>query len=213
MQMSAQDIVRHIGAEKLHRLDAEDPDEFELTIGSYIERSQDYDAIRTEILELIGAERPPMDPEDLKMFIQGVKEENKQLKGRNTMLISESRIREIIKEEISNILSEGKTLKVDGVEKELPIIWLVNSPKGLGGVARSGQNVILGKGFPGTPDDQYQLFVLPKAIGTYDSFNSAMNASLTGERYYASAEEILASGKEDTVRPGDFKNNTITQKI
>ena len=211
--MDAQGIVNHIGAEKLRRLDADNPDEFESTISAYIDLDQDYDAVRTEILELIGAENPPLTGDDLRMFIQGVKEESKQNTGGTKVRITESRLRQIIKEEISNIVNEGKTLNVDGVEKKLPIVWLVQSPKGLGGVAKSGSNVILGQGFPGTPDDQYQLFVLPEPIGSYKTLQDARNASFTGERYYASAEEILASGREETVQPGEFAGNTVTVKV
>lgn len=99
--MDAQSIVRHIGSEKLHRLDAEDPDEFERTIGAYIDPDEDYESIRTGILELIGAENPPLTGDDLDMFIQGVKEESKQNTGDTKVRITESRLREIVKEEIS----------------------------------------------------------------------------------------------------------------
>ena len=99
--MDAQAIVRHIGSEKLHRLDAEDPGEFERTIGAYVDPDEDYESVRTEILELIGAEDPPLTGDDLRSFIQGVKKESKQNTGGRMARITESRLREIIKEEIS----------------------------------------------------------------------------------------------------------------
>ena len=102
------------------------------------------------------------------------------------MKITESRFRQLIREEIKSLINEEKTY---GGQK-LPLVRMVG-PNGLAGVAKNGQNVILGKGFPGTPDDEYQLFVLPpgKVIGHYDDFMAAISASVTGERYYASFDE------------------------
>ena len=121
--MDAQAIVRHIGSEKLHRLDAEDPGEFERTIGAYVDPDEDYESIRTEILELIGAENPPLTGDDLRSFIQGVKKESKQNTGGRMARITESRLREIIKEEISNIISENQSqhpygAKIDELAKQ-----------------------------------------------------------------------------------------------
>ena len=130
--MDAQAIVRHIGGEKLHRLDAEDPDEFERTIGAYIDHDEDYEAIRTEILELIRAENPPLTGDDLDMFIQGVKEESKQNTGGTKVRITESRLREIIKEELSALLEKASAFAADDDPRyaQAPQIAIRRFPRG-----------------------------------------------------------------------------------
>lgn len=130
--MDAQAIVSHIGGEKLHRLDAEDPDEFERTIGAYIDPDEDYESIRTEILELIGAENPPLTGDDLDMFIQGVKEESKQNKGGTKVRITESRLREIIKEELSALQEKATPFAPDDDPryKQVPQIAIRRFPRG-----------------------------------------------------------------------------------
>ena len=107
---------------------------------------------------------------------------------------------------------EEETKTLDG--EALPVVRLVG-PNGLGGVARAGQNVIITKGFPGTPADQFQLHVLPrgKVIGQFDSIKSAMNHAMTGERYYASDKEILKNSMPDTAQPGSARDRTITVNV
>ena len=130
--MDAQAIVRHIGSEKLHRLDAEDPDEFERTIGAYIDPDEDYESIRTGILELIGAENPPLTGDDLDMFIQGVKEESKQNTGDTKVRITESRLREIVKEEISALHEKATPFAADDDPRyeKAPQITIRRFPRG-----------------------------------------------------------------------------------
>lgn len=134
------------------------------------------------------------------------------------MKITQTRIRQIIREELAILLKEeapelnqkGKTL--DG--EALPAVRLVG-PKGLGGVAKGGQNVIVGPGWPGTPPDQFQLYVLPpgKVIGHYASIKDALKNAMTGEGYYASGKEILANSMADTAQPGSARDSVVTQKI
>ena len=75
--------------------------------------------------------------------------------------------------------------------------------------------MIITKGFPGTPADQFQLHVLPrgKVIGQFDSIKSAMSHAMTGEGYYASDKEILANSMADTAQPGSARDTTVTVNV
>lgn len=193
----AQGIVDQVGASKLHRLDAEDPEGFDEELDPLIGEDEPYEKIRARVLDLIGAYDPPR--------------ESKQNEGGAKVRITESRLREIIKEEIQ-LMVEEETKTLDG--EALPVVRLVG-PNGLGGVASAGQNVIITKGFPGTPADQFQLHVLPrnKVIGQFKTIEDAMNLTMTGERYYASADEILKNSKPDTAQPGSARDRTVTVNV
>ncbi len=127
------------------------------------------------------------------------------------MKLTQTRLRQLIREEVQLMMEEsGKTL--DG--EALPVVRRVG-PNGLAGVAKNGQNVIITKGFPGTPADQFQLHVLPrnKVIGHFDSIKSAMNRAMTGESYYASEQEILANSVPETAQPGSARDATVTVNV
>ena len=127
------------------------------------------------------------------------------------MKLTKKTLRRLIKEEVQ-LMRENKGKTLDG--EALPVVRLVG-PKGLGGVAKGGQNVIITGGWGGTAPNQFQLHVLPpgKVIGHYDSVDDALKHAMTGERYYASSEEILANSMADTAQPGSAKDSTVTVRI
>ena len=119
------------------------------------------------------------------------------------MKITSKRVRELIREEVQLMLEEKR---LDG--ETLPQARIIVNPDDFG-FGRRGQSVIITKGWPGTDPDEFQIHLLPKAAGEYESFQDAINNGISGESYYAGTMVILRNSSIDTMLraspSGDFK--------
>ena len=102
----------------LKRLDAEDPDGFHDHLGKRIKYYEPYIEIEEAILSLIGAYDPPR--------------ESKQNKGGTKVRITESRLREIIKEELSALHEKASAFAADDDPRyaQAPQIAIRRFPRG-----------------------------------------------------------------------------------
>ena len=64
-----------------------------------------------------------------------------------------------------------------------------------------GKSIIVDRGRQ-REDGAYQIHVLPKSVGLYDSFYDAVMSGYSGEAYYMTDEQIEAGTIADSARPG-----------
>ena len=69
-----------------------------------------------------------------------------------------------------------------------------------------GKSIIVNRGRQRS-DGAYQIHVIDKGIGMYDSFYDAVMDGRSGEAYYMTDEEIEAGTMPDSVRPGQFSQS------
>ena len=105
-----------------------------------------------------------------------------------------------------NFLNENEEWEAKhGANMEPRITTGMGSVPGLKDGAR-GNSIIVDRGRQRS-DGAFQIHVLPKAVGLYDSFYSAVMSGMSGERYYMTDEEIEAGTMPDSVSPGQFSQS------
>tara|TARA_A100001015_G_scaffold309802_1_gene409920 strand:- start:532 stop:1014 length:483 start_codon:yes stop_codon:yes gene_type:complete len=69
-----------------------------------------------------------------------------------------------------------------------------------------GKSIIVDRGRQRS-DGAYQIHVIDKGIGMYDSFYDAVMSGRSGEAYYMTDEQLEAGTMPDSVRPGQFSQS------